>query len=174
MRKLILFLALILSLAVLPVKAQNVTQTVDHDYKAETCNHTINDGFANRPGYGTNGALRVKFYITPHYKMQDFEGLKKDFASVFVTGLNDMAQNKSYKVRFEAVDYDSTEDFNFLVFIFIDKTSDGKYIAAYDVHGWGEHHLFTYVTSPVVEPSNTVVEGVTNLPTYFQNGWSCR
>lgn len=173
MRKMLLAVSLILMSATIGL-AQNTTQTTSHDVRTETCNSEFPNGFKGARGAGESGALRVKFYITSEYKMTDLEAVRKELVMIYIDGFNLVAKENSYGTRFEGVDYDSSEEFNFLVFVNVShNTSTDEYTIVYDVHGWGKHHLFTYSATSKGSTRDAVAAGIENLPKYFENGWSC-
>ena len=165
MKKFLTGLVLATMFAALPTLAQSISQTGSHDSSKETCNTTVNGGFKGQ------GTLTVKMFITAHYTMADFDGFKKEALDASVAEMNDTAVKNGYTTRFEAIDWDSTKDFNFIIFVDIYNSGD-NYTVSYDVHGWGQHHLFT-TSASASGAGDAFISGIDTLPAFFENGWTC-
>lgn len=138
------------------------------------CNSTLNGGFHDKNGSGSNGALVVRFYIQFHYTPTNLEGVKKDLAGVMVSEMNFYAKQHNYPTRIEATDYDNPVNSNFLVYldVYSSDNNNDDYQVFISVSGWGAGHLFRFAADRGTL-EDTLMGAANGTIARLNNGWTC-
>ncbi len=163
-KRMLVVLGLMLALvAVKPATAQW------HDN--DSCNRSQSNGF-NR--YAANGPFKVRYYIQFHYTPSNLEGVKHEIVEAFTGEMNAAAIREGSDLRFEGVDWNTSEDqgLNFTVFLDAYSTADGYSVYA-DVHGWSAGHLFRVSARNQVDPGTAVGDVADEVTARMVHGWTC-
>ena len=161
MNKFFAGLVIAIGLAFMPVAAHAQYTNPDES----TCNMT----------YGNGGLTKVPqtmvINVYPHYNTTGTLQDVQNFKDVSVASINAKLQEIAPGTGLSFTQTVDEQNFNIKVNFSLYQTSDG-YSVYVEVRGEGLGHLFRFNRSGT-DVGDTVAGAVLELPTYFQNGWTC-